>query len=122
MKRAYKDLQEFMKVLEAEGELIRIKKEVDRELDISEIYLRHAKAKDGGKAILFENVKGSEIPVLINAFGSYKRLSLAFGAHSLEDFMDELKSLVQIEIPEGFWGTMKKGWQIKDVLKYPPKK
>ena len=63
MKRAYKDLQEFMKVLEAEGELIRIKKEVDRELDISEIYLRHAKAKDGGKAILFENVKGSEIEV-----------------------------------------------------------
>ena len=97
-----------MKVLEAEGELIRIEKEVDRELEITEIYLRHAKAQDGGKAILFENVKGSDIPVLINAFGSYKRLSLAFGAHSLKDFMDELKSLVEIEIPEGFWGTMKR--------------
>ena len=39
MKRAYKDLQEFMKVLEAEGELIRIEKEVDRELEITEIYI-----------------------------------------------------------------------------------
>ena len=122
MKRAYKDLQEFIQVLEDAGELIRIQKEVDSELEISEIYLRHSKAQDGGKAILFENVKNSSIPVLINAFGSYKRLSLAFGAHSLEDFMNELKSLVQIEIPEGFWGTMKKGWQIKDVLKYPPKR
>ena len=65
MKRAYKDLQEFIQVLEAEGELLRIQKEVDPELEISEIYLRHAKEKDGGKAILFENVKGSDIPVLI---------------------------------------------------------
>ena len=87
MKRAYRDLQEFIKVLDSEGELIRINKEVDRELEISEIYLRHAKSPDGGKALLFENVKGSKIPVLINAFGSYKRLGLALGAHSMEEFM-----------------------------------
>lgn len=65
---AFKDLHEFVALLEKEGELIRIKTEVDAELEITEIADRVSKAY--GPALLFENVRGSSLPVLINAFGT----------------------------------------------------
>ena len=65
---AYNDLRDFIQRLEKEGELKRIKDEVDPILEITELADRAVKA--GGPALLFENPRGSSIPVLINSFDS----------------------------------------------------
>ncbi len=90
---AYKNLGEFIKKLEALGELKRVTAEVDAHLEITEITDRVSKA--GGPALLFENVKGSEFPVLTNAMGSERRMALALGVEDMdavgaviEEFMD----------------------------------
>ena len=74
---AYKNLQDFIATLEKRDELKRVSAEVDPCLEITEICDRISKAC--GPALLFENVKGSEFPVLINAMGSFKRMALALG-------------------------------------------
>ena len=72
---AYKDLREFIDVLEQRGLLRRITAEVDPELEITEITDRISKLEgEKNVALLFENVKGSTMPVLMNAFGSYERM------------------------------------------------
>lgn len=91
---AYKDLQEFIQVLEEKGELKRIKTEVDPELEITEITDRISKAY--GPALLFENVKGSELPVLINAFGSIERMALSLQVDKLDDLAGEIIALLDI--------------------------
>ncbi len=80
---AYADLRAFLKVLEREGELHRVKAEVDPDLEITEICDRVSKA--GGPALLFEKVKGSSLPVAINVLGSARRMCLALGVERLED-------------------------------------
>ena len=74
---AYRDLQDFINYLEMNGELKRITTEVDCELEITEITDRVS--KQYGPALLFENVKGYDMPVLINAFGSRKRMAMSLG-------------------------------------------
>jgi 4-hydroxy-3-polyprenylbenzoate decarboxylase len=66
---AYKNLEEFLDVLEKENELIRIKEYVNPHLEMAEITDRISKSKDGGKALLFENTE-YDFPVLMNAYGS----------------------------------------------------
>lgn len=78
---SYKNLQSFIKKLEEEGQLVRVKKEVDSYLEITEITDRVSKAY--GPALLFEKVKGSPYPVLINAMGTYERMSMALSAKTL---------------------------------------
>ena len=94
---AYKDLREFIAALEARGELKRIKAEVDPELEITEITDRVSKM-EGRKnvALLFENVKGSSMPVLMNAFGSYDRMAMALGVEKLDDVADELREMLKL--------------------------
>ncbi|MBF9018883.1 MULTISPECIES: menaquinone biosynthesis decarboxylase [unclassified Oceanispirochaeta] len=102
---AYKNLQNFIKDLEKEGELKRISSEVDSNLEITEITDRVSKSN--GPALLFENVKGSDFPVLINSMGSYKRMAMALGtksidakAHELGELIDWLFSqMVKLDIP-----------------------
>jgi len=91
---AYQNLREFIEALENEGELKRIKTLVDPELEISEITDRVSKAS--GPALLFENVKGSEMPVLINAFGSRKRMSMSLKVNDLDDIAKEIMDLIGI--------------------------
>ena len=94
---AYKDLREFMEVLESRGLLKRVKTEVDPELEITEIVDRISKGpEDKNVAILFEKVKGSSMPVLINAFGSYERMSLALGVEKLDDIAEELREMLKL--------------------------
>ncbi|MFN8258545.1 MAG: menaquinone biosynthesis decarboxylase [Bacteroidales bacterium] len=81
-----------MRKLEAEGELVRIKEFVDPVLEIAEITDRVSKMKNGGKALLFEN-NGTAFPLLINAFGSDKRIRLALGVESLDDIGKEIERL-----------------------------
>lgn len=92
---AYKNLQQFIDVLEQEGEIIRIKEYVNPKLEISEITDRISKTADGGKALLFENT-GYDFPVLMNAYGSEKRMCLALGVKHLDDVAKEIESLFQL--------------------------
>ena len=72
-----KDLRDWIALLEREGELVRVSAEVDPDLEITEIVDRTVKS--GGPALLFEKPKGSEHPLLINQFGTERRMCLAFG-------------------------------------------
>jgi len=92
---AYKNLQHFISTLEAAGELIRIKAFVDPRLEMSEITDRISKTKDGGKALLFENT-GYKFPVLMNAYGSEKRMCLALGIQHLDDIAKEIEALFKL--------------------------
>jgi len=96
---AYSDLREFMAALERAGELRRISVEVDPVLEITEIADRVSKG--GGPALLFERVKGSSLPVLINAFGSSIRMRLALGVQGLDELAAELQELLETKAPQG---------------------
>ncbi|HEY8658516.1 MAG TPA: menaquinone biosynthesis decarboxylase [Hanamia sp.] len=92
---AYKNLQEFIDVLEKENELLRIKEYVNPHLEIAEITDRISKSKDGGKALLFENT-GYDFPVLMNGYGSEKRMCLALGVHDLNDVAKDIENLFHL--------------------------
>ena len=92
---AYKNLQEFINILEKENELIRIKEYVDPRLEMAEITDRISKNNNGGKALLFENT-GYDFPVLMNAYGSEKRMCLALGVSDLNDTAKEIEALFQL--------------------------
>jgi len=79
----FKNQQQFIKGLEAKDELKRITKEVDPYLEITQIADRVS--KEYGSALLFENVKGSKYPLLINSFGSYKRMQMALNCNSFDE-------------------------------------
>ncbi len=103
---AFKDLSHFVRTLRQKGELKEIDVEVDRDLEISEIADRIMKAE--GPALLFKRVKDSPYPVLINAFGTYKRMALALGSDNGFDGLDHLASeiadIIDISSYTGFVG------------------
>jgi 4-hydroxy-3-polyprenylbenzoate decarboxylase len=92
---AYKNLQQFIELLEREGELVRIKEYVNPALEISEITDRVSKMPGGGKALLFENT-GYAFPVLMNAYGSDRRMCLALGVNHLDDVAREIESVFHL--------------------------
>lgn len=92
---AYRNQQQFIELLEREGELVRIKEYVNPHLEISEITDRISKTTGGGKALLFENT-GYNFPVLMNAYGSERRMCLALGVSHLDDVAKEIESLFQL--------------------------
>ena len=100
MKIYYKNLRDYVTRLEAEGELYRIKTRVSPVLEITEITDRASKSPGGGKAILFENVEGSEFPVLTNAFGSNRRISLALGCDNLDELEKRMENLLDQAPPQ----------------------
>lgn len=94
---AFYDLREFINALDSRGMLKRIKTPVDCNLEITEITDRVSKM-EGKKnvALLFENVKGYDMPVLMNAFGSMERLALAFGVNDIEEIPNELREILRL--------------------------
>ncbi|HYE11937.1 MAG TPA: menaquinone biosynthesis decarboxylase, partial [Patescibacteria group bacterium] len=100
---AYKDLQDFIKQLDEKGQLKRINVEVDSELEITEIADRIS--KQYGPALLFEKVKGSPYPVLINAMGTYERMSMALGVEKLDDIGNGIEEFIDMS---NYLGLMKK--------------
>ena len=92
---AYKNQQEFIQALEKAGELVRIRTFVDPILEIAEITDRISKSGNGGKALLFENT-GTEFPVLMNAYGSEKRMCMALGVNDLDAVTREIESLFKL--------------------------
>ena len=92
---AYRNQQHFIDTLEKEGELVRIKTYVNPKLEIAEITDRISKTPGGGKALLFENT-GFDFPVLMNAYGSERRMCLALGVNHLDDIAREIESLFKM--------------------------
>ncbi len=92
---AYRNQQQFIEVLEKEGELLRIKAFVDPKLEMAEITDRMSKEPGGGRALLFEN-SGCDFPVLMNAYGSEKRMCMALGVHHLDDVAKEIEDLFKL--------------------------
>ena len=92
---AWKNQQQFIDALNDAGELLRIKSYVDPKLEIAEITDRISKSGNGGKALLFENT-GYDFPVLMNAYGSEKRMCMALGVDHLDDVAKEIESLFHL--------------------------
>lgn len=92
---AWRDQQAFIEALEKQGELIRINTYVDPHLEIAEITDRISKSGGGGKALLFENT-GTDFPVLMNAYGSEKRMCMALGVDSLDSIAKEIEDLFKL--------------------------
>jgi 4-hydroxy-3-polyprenylbenzoate decarboxylase len=91
----YKNQQEFIDALENADELVRVKAYVDPKLQMAEITDRMSKQPGGGKAILFEN-NGYDFPVLMNAYGSEKRMCMALGVDHLDDVAKEIEKLFHL--------------------------
>ncbi len=97
---AYRDLREFIKLLENKGLLVRIKTEVDPILEIAEVTDRMCKSPGGGKALFFEKVKGSDFPVVTNLFGSFNRICLALEVNELDDVAKRIEELLNQAPPK----------------------
>ena len=116
---AYNSLQDFLQVLERAGELKRISHPVKAELEITEIADRVMKS--AGPALLFENVIGKKIPVLINAFGSTKRMALALGVKDIEEIASEITKLIQTRPPKTFKDKLQLLGELVKLAGIPPK-
>jgi 4-hydroxy-3-polyprenylbenzoate decarboxylase len=92
---SYRNQQHFIERLEKEGELLRIKSFVDPKLEMAEITDRMSKQPGGGKALLFEKT-GYAFPVLMNAYGSDKRMCMALGVQHLDDVAKEIENLFKL--------------------------
>ena len=117
----YKSLKEFITRLVSEGELVRITEQVSPILEIAEITDRVSKSPEGGKALLFENVEGSAMPVLINAFGSWRRIRMALGVSSLENIAREIERYLKIAPPATLIDKAKLLPMLLQAAKFPPK-
>jgi 4-hydroxy-3-polyprenylbenzoate decarboxylase len=113
------DLREWIARLERAGELVRVSAEVDADLEITEINDRVVKA--GGPALLFENVKGSPHPLLINQFGTEKRMCMAFDAPSLDAVAGKLEDVLELQPPQGLVQKVKGLQKLKSIADSMPK-
>ncbi len=125
---AYNDLRDWIDALERAGELKRIRSEVDPVLEITEIADRVSKGaakrygNPGGPALLFENVRGGNgIPVLINQFGSERRMQMALNVTQLDEIAERIRLLLNMKSPEGFLEKLKMLPMLADLGKFFPK-
>ena len=103
---AIEDIHEFVTELEKKGELKRVKTEVDSNLEIAEILRREMYSN--GSAILFENVKNYDMPVLGNAFGSIKRLEIGLEMTDFTEIGQRIVDMTKMDMPSGFLNKIKK--------------
>ncbi|ATC97330.1 MULTISPECIES: 4-hydroxy-3-polyprenylbenzoate decarboxylase [Pseudoalteromonas] len=118
----YKDLRDFIELLEKKGQLKRIKQEIDTYLEMTEIADRTLRAK--GPALLFENPKGYSIPVLANLFGTPERVALGMGQEDVSELREVGKLLAFLKEPEppkGIKDALSQLPVFKQVLNMPPK-
>ena len=119
---AYTDLRDWIAALERAGGLKRLRAEIDPILEIAEITDRVSKSTGGGKALLFENVKGHPgAKVLINQFGSEERMKLALGVDSLDAIAGRIRDLLNMKSPEGFLEKVKMLPMLAEFGKFFPK-
>ena len=111
-------LRDFIALLEREGELAFVDAEVDPYLELAEIGDRAVKAH--GPALLFRNVKGHPMPVVMNQFGSQRRMELALGA-PLDDLAARIAGLLDLQVPQGLVGKVKALGQLRELASFAPK-
>jgi 4-hydroxy-3-polyprenylbenzoate decarboxylase len=116
---AFSDLREFIRALERAGELKRIKFEVDPYLEITEFADRAVKG--GGPALLFEKPKGSDIPVLINAYASNRRMEMALGVSKIDDIAERITGFLELQKPESLFDKLKMLPKLGEVAAMFPK-
>src|SRR5215208_4703460 len=114
------DFRAWIARLEREGELVRISAEVDADLEITEIVDRVVKS--GGPALLFENVTGSRHPLLINQFGTERRMCMAFDAASLDDVAGKVGSVLEMQPPEGLREKIRGLRELKSIAVSRPRR
>ncbi|HZQ80423.1 MAG TPA: menaquinone biosynthesis decarboxylase [Gaiellaceae bacterium] len=114
-----RDLREWIALLEREGELVRVGAEVDPYLEITEIVDRVV--RDGGPALLFERPKGSELPLLINQFGTERRMCLAFGVRSLDELGARVGEILELQPPEGLAAKVRGLKTLKSIADSRPR-
>ncbi len=136
----YRTLRDFLDALEKAGELHRVRARVSPLLEVTEIVDRQSKSpapvasdsakafdprffRGGGKAILFESVEGASFPLVMNTFGSYRRMEMALNC--VEGGFDALASkverLIKPEPPTGIIEKIKKGLELAKIASYAPK-
>jgi 4-hydroxy-3-polyprenylbenzoate decarboxylase len=113
------DLREWISLLEREGELHRVTVEVDPDLEITEIVDRTVKA--GGPALLFEHVQGSRMPLLINQFGTQRRMCLAFGVEELDELGRKVADVLELQPPAGLMDKVRSLAKLKSIADSMPK-
>src|SRR5690242_7818606 len=113
-----RDLRDWIALLEREGELVRVEAEVDPYLEITEITDRVVKS--GGPALLFENPK-SEHPLLINQFGTERRMCLALAVDSLDEAGRKLGDVLEMQPPQGLAEKVKGLRKLKSIADSQPK-
>jgi 4-hydroxy-3-polyprenylbenzoate decarboxylase len=124
---AYDDLRDWIKALDRAGELKRIHTEADPILEITEIADRVSKARDqrgnvGGKALLFENLKGYPgQKLLINQFGSASRMRRALEVVSLDEIADRIRAFMDVKSPQGFLDKVKMLPMLAEMGKFFPR-
>jgi 4-hydroxy-3-polyprenylbenzoate decarboxylase len=116
---AIEDIHEFITELEKKGELKRVKTEVDSNLEIAEILRRAMYSK--GPAILFENVKNYNMPVLGNAFGSMKRLEIGLEMTDFTEIGQRIVDMTKMDMPSGFLNKIKKLPELSKMAESFPK-
>jgi 4-hydroxy-3-polyprenylbenzoate decarboxylase len=113
------DLRSWIDLLEREGELVRVSAEVDPDLEITEVVDRTVKS--GGPALLFERPKGSTHPLLINQFGTERRMCLAFGVEHLDDLAQRLEEVLELQPPQGLVDKVRGLKKLKSIADSMPK-
>lgn len=119
---SYKDLANWIRRLDREGELKRITAPVDKNLELSAI--TDIVSKEGGPALLFENVVGmpshKPMPVLINQFGSRRRMELAFEVEDLDEISARIDGLLKMEPPKGMLDGLRRMPELAGLLRIAP--
>jgi 4-hydroxy-3-polyprenylbenzoate decarboxylase len=113
------DIQQFIDKLEKTGELKRVKTEVDTNLEVAEILRRVSYTE--GPAVLFENVKGYDVPILGNAFGSIKRLEIGLETKDFSEIGQRIADMTKMEIPSGIFNKIKKLPELSKMSESFPK-
>jgi 4-hydroxy-3-polyprenylbenzoate decarboxylase len=116
---AFADLRSWIEVLKQEGELVEVDVEVDPILEVTEIVDRTVKA--GGPALLFRRTKGSSMPLLINQFGTERRMCLAFGVDSLDDVARRVEDVLELQPPQGLVEKVKGLGKLKKLADSAPR-
>lgn len=116
---AYRDIRDFIAALERRDELRRVTAEVDPRLEIAELADRAVKTD--GPALLFENPKGSDMPVLINAYASISKMQIALEVDALDDIADRIEGYLDLGVPKGVAGKLKGLAKLAEVRNFLPR-
>src|SRR6266702_2668884 len=123
---ALDNLRDFLRALDARGELVHVGRPVSVDKEITEIADRCMKSPGGGPALLFEHptlLSGgpARYPVAVNLFGSEKRMALALGVQCLDEVGERIATLLNMKVPDSLLGKLAMLPQLAEVAKFPPK-